>query len=151
MATVALSALCLGYHWLKRLPLLKTPLIGLAWVWACITLPYPDSRVSPTFALSLFLLFAAGAVLCDLKDAEADRSHGTRTLPVLLGTRPACAIATGLAITGMVLPGYPKELIPTALLLALLAQFPKLLTKPAVGPMLVDAVYLLPGLITLWY
>ncbi|MBK7406086.1 MAG: hypothetical protein IPJ41_16140 [Phycisphaerales bacterium] len=41
----------------------------------------------------LVLLVTTDAVLCDLDDAEADRAHGTRTLPNTLGVRATWAIA----------------------------------------------------------
>jgi len=126
---------------------MKAPLIGLAWSWATVTLAYAENRGWSPLALPLFLLFTSGAILCDLKDVDLDRCHGTKTLPVLLGPERSRMVAAGLAL--MALPVSPVEFFPTAIALAILAQFPRLLSRAAVGPMLVDALYLFPGLISL--
>jgi 4-hydroxybenzoate polyprenyltransferase len=49
---------------------------------------------------ALILVVMGDAALCDIGDAEADRAHGTRTIPVVMGagaTWAAAWIAAGLA------------------------------------------------------
>jgi len=48
----------------------------------------------------VWLIVFGDAVACDLDDHASDGIHSTRSLPVLMGTRRAAVIATGLLVVG---------------------------------------------------
>lgn len=155
IATTSLTILCLCYPWLKRLPLFKTAAVAVAWAWGSAVLPYPEMQAPgwhwwhPEITTPLLLLFGAGAILCDLKDIPVDTIRRVKTIPVLIGPRPACALATAMALAVTLLPGTPLSLSITGVLLAGVAQFPALLAREALGPMVVDALFLTPGVLGL--
>ncbi len=148
-----LSAASLAYPLLKRLPLAKTAAIALAWTWASGSLPFPVSRIAPWWrldlALPLFLLVAANAILCDLKDREHDREDGIPAFPVLFGPRATCLAATGMlaASVALALSRGCLALAASGAALAIVAQFPQWLGHEIAGPLLADALLILPGLL----
>ncbi len=147
-----LSAISLAYPRLKHLPLAKTAAIALAWTWASATLPFAGAgRLSSILAIPvpLFLMIAANAILCDLKDRERDRQNHVPTLPVLLGPLAACRIATGILLISIALSASSGalELALPGAALALAAQFPALLSQEILGPLIADALLILPGLL----
>ncbi len=101
--------------------------------------------------MPLMLLISAGCILCDVKDAEKDRKRHVPSLPVLLGIRPACFAATGLAFLAamLALAHHHFGITLGALLLTLAAQFPALLSMKSVGPIVIDSILLIPGVLSL--
>ena len=149
------GAVALLYPAIKRLPLAKTVFVPLVWTWCAIALPFNDGSwfgwhwILQPIAAPLFLLFAADALLCDLKDEECDRRSGVASLPVILGPRRATGIAVALALAAG-LCAYAEQrlgLALSALGLGLVTLRPALLATDVVGPLVVDVILTLPGLL----
>lgn len=145
----ALSVVALGYPWMKRLPWVKAVLVPAVWTCAAVALPLGLASVLTPVAVPLFLLLAAGCLLCDVKDAEADRRSGVRSLPVELGIGPAIVVAAGLAGVGAVVAWEQQRmgLLVCGLCLMAVAPCRGLLAREAIGPLAVDFVLTLPGLL----
>lgn len=128
-----LSVVALGYRAVKRVPLAKNLLVPLAWTWATMALPFHDGSwfgwhwILEPVAAPLFLLCAAGCLLCDLKDEPEDRDAGASSLAVSFGGRAAASIGLGLT-----------------------ALRPQLLSTDIVGPLLVDVILSMPGFLIAW-
>lgn len=143
------------YPVVKRLPLGKTLVVPLVWTWCGIVLPSGDpsslswpSVLAPV-AVPVFLLFVAGCLLCDLKDTAADRAARVPSVPVLVGARRATALALGVAaLAGIVAmaEGRPGLALSAAALCAAGLR-PALLAIPDIGPLVVDVILTLPGLL----
>ncbi len=155
MLVPVLGVLVLAYPRLKALPLLKTVLVSMAWTWSVIALPFPDGSLvgwrawTEPVAIPLTLIIASGCLLCDLKDARADGEASVPSLPVLLGKRGTIASAMVLAASGaaVALAEQRIGLLVGGLGLALAALRPNLLARDAVGPLLVDMILTIPGLL----
>jgi len=146
-AAVVVAALAaVLYPAVKRLPLGKTLVVPLVWTWCGIVLPSGDpsglswpSVLAPV-AVPVFLLLVAGCLLCDLKDTAADRAARVPSVPVLVGTRRAAAVALGVAaLAGVVAMAEGRP--------GLAGLRPALLAMPDVGPLVVDVILTLPGLL----
>ena len=150
----ALGLAGLTYRRWKKWPLGKTFLIAGAWTAASIGFPVEwdarDLLLSP-FGGALFALFAADALLCDLKDGSADARTGVRSAVVLWGQPVTTILAGGLALTGLAaaLAVGRLGLAGAGLALAVLAMCPKLVTRPVLGPALVDGALVLPAVLIL--
>lgn len=152
-ALLAITSLL--YPHLKRLPFLKTVAVALAWTWASAALPLagPERLAwmwwSLDVSLPLVLLLCAGCILCDLKDARQDREKKVPSLPVLVGPRITCLIAVGLSLIAAALAFFNDRsgLVITGIALALSAQFPSLLAQESVGPIVVDSILVIPGIL----
>lgn len=151
-----LSAGSLFYSFFKRIPLIKTLGVAIVWTWACATLPFADGRVEPTWAwlktdvsLPLLLLLCANCILCDLKDAMQDRRDRIPSLPVLVGIRWACLVATSLALAsaGTAAMHHRAGVAIAGILLAAVAQFPVLLTREPIGPIVIDSILVVSGVL----
>lgn len=151
------SLAALGYRQVKAYPMVKAILVPGVWTWAGVALPLADGSwfgwraLMHPVAAPLFLLLAAGTLLCDVKDLDLDRSQGVRSLPVQVGLRGALALAGGLAVAG-VLAAFRLArfgLVVDGLLLALLAGCRPLLERETWGPLLVDLVLTVPGVLIL--
>jgi 4-hydroxybenzoate polyprenyltransferase len=154
-AVLVFSFLAVLYRRLKKYPLLKTLIVAMVWVWAGVALSIANDDwfgwnwLTVGASFPLFLLIAAGCILCDLKDVEADTKQDVKSLPVLLGIRRtilvvtilagvACAIAVGQNRLGLVASG--------AAMIAV-AQYPRILAVEDVGPLIVDFILTLPGIL----
>jgi 4-hydroxybenzoate polyprenyltransferase len=132
----------------------KTILVASAWTAASVGFPVEwdarDLLLSP-FGGALFALFAADALLCDLKDGSADARTGVRSAVVLWGQPVTTILAGGLALTGLAaaLAVGRLGLAGAGLALAVLAMCPKLVTRPVLGPALVDGALVLPAVLIL--
>lgn len=147
-----LTAGSLLYTQLKKLPIAKTVIVAVSWTWACSTLPCPtdgNNWLSCEITLPLILLIASGCILCDLKDQHEDQHRGIPTLPVLLGVQPACLIATGMVVAAGAMAAIHRQfgLSVGATLLAIVAQFPSILSIRPLGAILVDAILTIPGIL----
>ena len=150
-----LGLLVLAYPRLKAFPLLKTVMVSAAWTWSVIALPFPDGSWigwrawTQPVAAPLTLLIASGCLLCDLKDARADREASVSSLPVLMGDRGTIVSAMVLAASGaaIALAEWRIGLVVGGLGLAWVALRPNLLARDAVGPLVVDVILTLPGLL----
>ena len=149
-----LGVSALGYRRWKRFPFAKAVGVPLAWTWAGMALPFPAQSwfgwrsLQTPVALTLFLLLAAGCLLCDLKDEAADARAGIRSLPVMAGARWTVAIAVALAGGAMWRAGSAHRigLVISGAALILLGLFPRLTARGALGALAVDAALALPGL-----
>jgi hypothetical protein len=155
MLVPVLGALVLAYPRLKSLPLLKTVLVSAAWTWSLIALPFQDASwlgwrawTAPV-AIPLTLIIASGCLLCDLKDVQADREASVPSLPVLMGRHGTVASAMVLATVGAVVALVEQRfgLLVGGLGLGLAAMRSNLLARDAVGPLLVDMILTIPGLL----
>jgi 4-hydroxybenzoate polyprenyltransferase len=100
-------------------------------------------------ALPLLLLIAAGCLLCDLKDEESDRVSGVRSLPALVGGAATIRVAIALAVSAAALAWMEHRtgIVVSAAALGAAATVPALLASDAAGPLLVDVILTLPGLL----
>lgn len=155
MLVPALGVLVLAYPRLKSLPLLKTVLVSGAWTWSVMALPLADGSwfgwhawLTPE-AIPLTLIIASGCLLCDLKDVRADRQASVSSLPVLMGQQRTIASAMVLAAIGaaVALAEQRIGLVVGSLGLGLAAMHPNLLARDAVGPLTVDMILTVPGLL----
>ncbi|WP_291270444.1 UbiA family prenyltransferase [Geothrix sp.] len=152
-----LGASALGYRRWKRLPFAKALGVPLAWTWAGMTLPFaPHSwfgwrTLLDPVALTLFLLLAAGCLLCDLKDEEADGRAGIRSFPVMFGARWTAVLAMILAAGAVLRAGaaHRPGLAASGTALILLGCFPRWTARGVRGALVVDAALILPGVLTL--
>jgi len=151
----ALGVVVLAYPRLKAVPVLKTLLVSVAWTWSLIALPFADGSwlgwriwMMPV-AIPITCVIASGCLLCDLKDVEADQASSVSSLPALMGVRNTVAIAIALALVGsaVALAEWRLGLFVGGLGLGLVALRPKLLAREIVGPLLVDAILTVPGLL----
>ena len=151
----ALGAASLLYPRLKALGLTKTVALPLVWTWAVIALPFNDGSwlgwhaLANPVAPSLLLLVASGCLLCDLKDEAVDRSAGVRSIPARLGGAATVRIAATLALAaaGLALAEHRTGLAVSAAALGAATASPGLLATEAVGPLLVDVILTLPGIL----
>ncbi len=149
---VVLTGVSLIYPCIKRLPLAKTAAVALCWTWACAALPLAGGVrhwLTLDVTLPLILMVASGCILCDLKDLDEDRRQHVGSLPVLLGVLPSCLAATCLSLIAASLAIFHHRFGLTAggLLMALAAQFPSLLARNPTGPILIDSILLVPGVL----
>jgi 4-hydroxybenzoate polyprenyltransferase len=152
---LVLGAVAVCYPLAKRLPGGKTLALPLVWTWSALALPFDGGSwlgwralLNPV-AVPIFLLFAAGCVLCDLKDEARDRDAGVPTLPARYGAAPTLAVAGILAAAAAVAAiaeGRPG-VAWSATVLAGTLGWPRLLATDVVGPLVVDVVLTLPGLL----
>lgn len=172
---VVLALATLAYPQLKRFPLLKNVLVAFVWVAAAALFPFggegqggggvqgaavgAESVASSPSILwqwlrwdvtaPLLLLWVAACLLCDVKDEEEDRANAVPSVPNLVGTLWACRIAAGLSLVagGMAYRNERWGMVVASVLLVVLAQLPALLKRKALGPLVVDAVLVVPGLL----
>jgi 4-hydroxybenzoate polyprenyltransferase len=154
IAAAILGLLGVSYRGLKRFPLLKNVLVALAWTVAALCFSvavWPPLKVGAPLGAAIFAVFAAGALLCDFKDVAADTRRGVQTAPVLWGPARAAWVAAGLAALGALAGGMVGRpgLICTGLALAVLAAFPAVISRPVLGPALIDGMLALPAILIL--
>jgi hypothetical protein len=159
LATAAVIPVFAGaglfYRELKKYPMTKTVLVPAVWVWAGLALPAADgswfgwrSVLQPVSA-PLMALFAAGCLLCDIKDAEADGRSGVASLPAVFGVAPTVATATALAAAGILMAWLQHRtgLVVAGLALMGVGQWTTLLTAGPAGALVVDLALTIPGVL----
>lgn len=154
-AVLVFSFLAVLYRRLKKYPLLKTFVVALCWVWAGAALSIANDEwfgwnwISVGTSVPLFLLIAAGCILCDFKDVDADARSGVKSLPVMLGVRKTVLIVTILAGVAVLvaLSQNTFGLVASGAVMIALAQYPRILAVEDVGPLLVDFILTLPGIL----
>lgn len=145
----------LTYRRLKHVPFAKTLGVPLVWTWCGLALPAGDGSwfgwriATDAVALPLFLLFASGCLLCDLKDATRDRERGVPSVPALLGPAVAARIAVAVAAAAFIAAAFAGRpaLACGALALCAIGRAPALVSVDNTGPLLVDVAMTLPGLL----
>jgi 4-hydroxybenzoate polyprenyltransferase len=153
----ALGAAALLYPRLKQFAVTKTVALPLIWTWAAIALPFNDDSWLGWHALllpvapPLLLLIAAGCVLCDLKDEASDRLAGVRSVPVMFGKAAALhvAVALALASASLAVLQHRPGIVISAAALGTATTWPALLATDAAGPLLIDVILTLPGILIL--
>lgn len=149
---LGLCSVCYGLA--KRIPVAKSVAVALAWSIGCILLPLEFSfaagvrALASPAALGLGLCVAAGTIMCDYKDVGADRMAGVRSAPVLLGVR-STMLLTGACSLAAIVCAYMAggaALGVCALSLLLLSPQVRLLSRPCLGPAIVDGALAVPGL-----
>jgi 4-hydroxybenzoate polyprenyltransferase len=151
----ALGIAALLYPRLKQLPLTKTFALPLVWTWASIALPFNDGSWFGWHALLLpvavpiLLLVAAGCLLCDLKDEQVDRLAGVRSLPAMFGAPATVRVAIALAVAAAALAFFEHRtgIVISAAALSAATMLPAVLASDAAGPLLVDMILTLPGIL----
>jgi len=154
-ALLLFSLITLLYAWIKRLPLAKGVLVGIVWVWAGVALSFSNHHWfawqfwEMGVSLPMVMLIACGVVLCDFKDIKADHMLGVKSLPAMLGPRKTVLIVSVFLIAATFVSYQEGRmgLVISGVLLFLLAQFPRLLSLKAIGPLIVDASLALPGVL----
>lgn len=149
-----LGGVVLGYPRLKRIPVLKTVVVSMAWTWTAIALPFPDGSWlgwqswSLPVALPLTLSVAAACLLCDLKDLDRDRRAAVASLPARAGVAASVRTAAILAAAGAAasLLQHRFGLATADAALTLAAFYPEWVAREAVGPLAVDVILTVPGL-----
>lgn len=88
-------------------------------------------------------------MLCDFKDIKSDRLHGVKSLPVIWGLRKTTLIISALLFIAAIIAFHENRigLVVSGAALLALAQFPRLLSLDAIGPLIVDVSLTLPGLL----
>lgn len=149
------GAVAIAYPRLKRLPSTKTVALPLIWTWAAIALPFGDGSwfgwraAFEPVASPLFCLIAAGCLLCDLKDERDDRAAGVRSLPTMLGAPATRQVAMLLiaAATALALVEHRPGIALSGVALGLATTWPAVLATDAAGPLLIDVILTLPGIL----
>lgn len=155
-AVVVIAAMAATlYPSVKRVPMAKTLVVPLVWTWCGIVLPSGEGSwlgwraLLEPVALPIFLLFVAGCLLCDLKDAAIDRAAGVPSVPALVGVSRATTLAIGVALVAAAIAAVEGRpgLVLSAVALGAAGLRPALLAVPDVGPLVVDVILTLPGLL----
>lgn len=100
------SKLLPGIPRFKDIPVMKNLFVALTWAICATLLPIahigqkPETLAAIVFGFLLTKSFI-NTVLYDIRDADGDREHGIRTIPVLLGTKKTVVIL--LALNGTLL------------------------------------------------
>ncbi len=138
----------------KAWPAGKTLPVALCWTVGAVVLPFPGvsgrwELLWRPASLAVFLLVAAGCLLCDCKDLERDAASGKRNLSVLLGFRRTLLLAEGLAMAALPLAWLGSAPLLSVTILGYLGLYfwPAGLADGFWGALLTDAFLALPGLI----
>ncbi len=150
-----LGATSLLYPHLKRQLATKLVVLPLVWTWAAVALPFNDGSwlgwhaLQLPIAAPLLLLLSAGCLLCDLKDEAADRAAGVASVPAMLGRSTALAVATVLIVAAATVAAleHRSAVALGAAALGVSTLSPALLATDAAGPLLVDVILTLPGVL----
>ncbi|MBB4926331.1 UbiA family prenyltransferase [Kitasatospora kifunensis] len=115
----------------KQLPAAKEVLVALLWTVVTVFVPVAvahgpwDRRVALT-AVALWCLIATQILVNDLRDVEEDRRRGTRSMPVLVGTRIArlvgCLLCVAAGLTALLL-GSPALVVISLATLVTVADY----------------------------
>jgi len=154
------------YTRLKDLPASKDIFVALAWMAACVLVPWlgHGSRFLPALLIACvfaFVLTFVKAIVTDFGDIQEDHLRGRETLPILLGERKTrrlmAELALGLAallLLGIALRWTPPVgwllLASPAYILAYLWLFPRrVLASDVLCTLVADGALLLAGLLAL--
>lgn len=155
LAVVFFSLSSILYKWVKKYYLVKTLIVTAVWIWALMLLPVSGSSLfnwqwwTSGIAIPLSLEFISATILCDIKDLKSDRRYRVPSLPVTLGIKTTTLIAGAVALVAAGIAwkeGYDALCI-SSFCLAILSQFPSLLSRKNIGSLTVDATLALSGLL----
>jgi 4-hydroxybenzoate polyprenyltransferase len=141
-SVILLGVISVAYQFAKHVAGIKTVLVAGAWTIAIAMIAAPASAAALYPCAAIFLMVAGSAILCDLKDADQDRRTGVRSLVVICGRRAATALACGLCLlaAAVAVGDHAPWLAITALAQVLACSCRRLLEKPVLGPLLLDAL-----------
>jgi 4-hydroxybenzoate polyprenyltransferase len=155
VTATALAAVVLSYPRLKRHLPTKLLLLPSVWLLAVVVLPFAGNsgiawqHLQHPVVPVVFLQLAAGCFLCDLKDHRTDADAAVPSLPVLVGSRWTTRIVAMIAsatVPWALMLGERELAIGGALLLAA-ATRPDFVARDVQGPLLVDVLLSVPGLL----
>ena len=154
-ALVLFSIIALLYTQIKKLPFVKGVVVAVVWGWAGIALPFANHHWfawqfwTTQVSLPVVILIACGVILCDFKDIKSDNAFGVRSLPAMLGfSRTMWIVSISLVVVGIISFAENRMgLLVSSALLLLLTQFPRILALDALGPLIVDALLAVPGVL----
>lgn len=150
-----LGTVSLCYPALKRVPLVKSIVLPGVWIWAVLALPFSDGSLlgwrvlmQPVVA-PLLLLNAGACLLCDMKDEASDRAAGVQSVPAMFGatTSLRLAIAFSAAAAALALLEQRPGILVSAVALSATTFAPSLVARDTTGPLLIDAILTLPGVL----
>jgi 4-hydroxybenzoate polyprenyltransferase len=102
------SKLLPGVPRFKDIPVMKNLFVAITWAICATLLPIAHIGQKPeilaaviVFGLLLMKSFV-NTIIYDIRDADGDREHGVRTIPVLLGTKKTMCIL--MVLNGALLP-----------------------------------------------
>jgi hypothetical protein len=150
-----LGGAALLYPRMKRMPWFKAVAVPVIWTWSAVALPFNDGSwlgwtwVLLPVSIPIALLIAAGCLLCDLKDETTDRDKGVASLPALIGASRTAQVALGLAVLAGVVAIVEDRtgLALSASALGLMTLWPAVLATESIGPLIVDAILTIPGVL----
>ena len=107
------------------------------------------SAIMVLVAGPVFLLRTAGCLLRALKDEDRDRARGVTSLPAAIGSAATVAVAAGLALAAasLALAEGRMGMTFSGLVLGGVTLWPALLATDVIGPLVVDVILTLPGLL----
>jgi len=154
-ALLLFSIISLFYFQAKKLPFVKGVLVAVVWVWAGVALPFANHHWfawqfwTMQISIPVVILMACNVILCDFKDIASDDVNGVRSLPAMLGSYKTKLIISMLLVVAAMISYQENRmgLVISSGLLLLLAQFPRLLSLDALGPLIVDAALTVPGVL----
>ncbi len=139
----------------KRIPLGKTIAVSFAWCYAChvmvFQIPLYTSFSSGTVWI-MMPVFMAACLLCDYKDKDDDKQSGVRSLHVIVGDRAVHIIVLILLLSAgsFAWDGQSLSVSIAVVVLLILAHMPRVLSRPLLGPIVVDAALCLP-ILSRWF
>ena len=150
-----LGVVSMSYPTLKRAPLVKSLVLPTVWIWAVLALPFGDGSLFgwrvllQPVVLPLLLLNAVGCLLCDVKDEARDRAAGVQSVPALFGRTLSLRLAILLSVVAAVvaLAEHRPGILISAAALSATTFAPSLVAEETIGPLLVDAILTLPGVL----
>lgn len=150
-----LGAAALLYPRMKRVPWFKAVAVPVIWTWSAVALPFNDGSwlgwrwVLLPVSIPIVLLIASGCLLCDLKDEATDRDMGVASVPALFGADRTAHLAIALAVVAGLVAVLENRtgLAVSACALGLITLWPAILATESVGPLLVDVILTIPGVL----
>jgi len=154
-ALLVFCAATIIYVRVKKIPLLKAAWVAIVWVWAGIAIPFANGHWfawqfwTTSVSLPVVILMICNVTLCDLKDIDSDKIHGVKSLPAIIGLRKTLVIVSSLLVIASIISFHENRigLLLSSVLLFLFAQFPQVLSTKVLGPLIVDASMVLPGVL----
>lgn len=152
---IIFSLASIFYRKTKKYPLMKTLLVSIIWGWASVALPFANNNWfawqfwTLKVSLPLVMFISAGCILCDFKDIATDNSKNIKSLPVILGIKKALWVTSLILLLTATISFYQGRvgILFSCLLLILVAQFPALISQESIGPLIVDLILAIPGLL----
>lgn len=150
-----------GFRRLKEVPVMKSVLVAFSWAVPPALLPVchaalPADTATGIVCIFYFIMVFANTVVFDMRDVEGDIAAGVKTIPVILGTRRALFLLTGinlvigttLVISSMSLSNpYMTLMLATGVVYAqgYVLRFPQHKTEMILFELLADGQFIVLG------